>query len=260
MLELPGQMQVTLVAHYGHKPAELAQLIADLQDMLASPLRSAFQPYQVGQVHGTLIGLEGYRVGGKVRNDESQLLVDLEKLLSFVRSEIPSIKVRVGGYRHNQEFPFSSRGMHPYIRSFSVQQEIAVAIGWPVDYSNSIDDLRWRFAEVLNVRHKWHKQVGDCDNDFFFALGRVDHQRTDTTQLQGVAEQVRSSLAERDGVLLTIGVDTLRFVAYRDTRLPLETSCWFAVTGEKSLTAERLLALYPNKPVPADYAIRTYWR
>ena len=98
MLELPGQMQVTLVAHYGHKPAELAQLIADLQDMLASPLRSAFQPYQVGQVHGTLIGLEGYRVGGKVRNDELQLLVDLEKLLSFVRSEIPSIKVRVGGF------------------------------------------------------------------------------------------------------------------------------------------------------------------
>jgi hypothetical protein len=241
-------MQVTLAAYYGDKPAELAQLIADLQAMLASALRSAFQPYQVGQVHGTLIGLEGYRVGEKVKNNQSQLLVDPQKLLSFARSEIPAIKVRVGGYGHNQEFPFSSRRTHPYIRSFSVQQEIAVAIGWPVDYSNSIDELRWRFAEVLNVRHKWHKQVGDCDNDFFFALGRIDHQRTDAMQLQGAVEQVRSSLAELDGVLLTISVDTLHFVAYQDTRLPPETSCSFAVTGEKSLTAKRLLALYPNKP------------
>jgi hypothetical protein len=247
MVELPGQMQVTLVAFYGDKPPELAQLITYLQDTLASSLGAAFRPYQLEQVHGTLVGLEGNRTGSTIQNVNSGLPVDASRLLSFLRSDFPSITVRVGGYPRHQEFPFTSRGMHPYLRSFSVQDEIALAMGWPVDSGavNSLDHLRWRFASELNVRHKWHKQEGDCDNDFFFVIGRVDRRLLNTTRLQGVAEHVRVSLAGLDGVLATIGPATLRLVAYLDPQLPTETSLWLAV-DDPTLTAARLLALYPS--------------
>jgi hypothetical protein len=247
MLELPGQMQVTLVAFYGEKPAELTQLIISLQNMLASALRSAFRPYQLEQVHETPVGLEGHRVDTTIQNLNSGLRVDPSGLLSFVRSD-HSIRVRVGGYQHHKEYPFKSRGMHPYVRSFSVQRDIAVAMGWPVDdsgFPNSIDHLRWRFNSQLNVRHKWHKQAGDCDNDFFFVLGRVDRRQIDAFRLQRVVEKARLSLAGLDGVLATIGADTLQFVAYLDPQLPIETSCSFAV-NDPALTAERLLVLYPS--------------
>ena len=252
MLELPGQMQVTLVGFYGEdKPAELAQLIIYLQDMLVSALGSGFRSYELRQVHGTLVGLEGYRVGTAIQNLNSGLQVDARSLLSFIRSEdFPSIQVRVGGYQHHKEFPFKSRGMHPYLRSFSVQGDIAVAMGWPVinsGFPNSIDDLRRLFDSEVNVRHKYHKQQNDCDNDFFFVLGRIDRRRTDTFQLQGVVEQARLSLAGLEGVLATVSADTLRLVAYLDPQLPTETSAWFAV-NDPALTAERFLALYPSVP------------
>ena len=255
MLELPGQMQVTLVSFYGEeKPAELAQLIISLQDMLASALGSGFRAYELRQVHGTLVGIEGYRVGTAIQNLNSGLQVDARSLLSFIRSDdFPSIQVRVGGYQHHKEFPFKSRGMHPYLRSFSVQGDIAVATGWPINsgFPNSIDDLRRRFDSELNVRHKYHRRQDDRDNDFFFALGRIDRRRTDALQLQGVVEQARSSLAGLDGVLATVSADTLRLVAYLDPQLPTETSAWFAIK-DPALTAERFLALYP--PVPASSA------
>jgi hypothetical protein len=249
MRELPGQMQVTLVCFYGpEKPAELAQLITALQDNLASALGSGFRSYQLEQVHGTLVGLEGRRVGAAIQNQGSGLLVDPARLLSFIRSDdFPKIQVRVGGYRHNEEFPFKSRGMHPYLRSFSVQGDIAVAMGWPVNpgFPNCLDDLRWRFSSALNVRHKYHKQEDDCDNDFFFVLGRIDRRRIDAFRLQGAVEQTRLSLAGLDGVLATISADTLWVVAYLDPQLPLETSTSFAAK-DPALTAERLLALYPS--------------
>ena len=62
-------MQLTLVSHYGPKPPTLARLIIELQQLLAQQLGTSFVPYALEQVHATVVGLEGLRVGGKVRGE-----------------------------------------------------------------------------------------------------------------------------------------------------------------------------------------------
>src|SRR3974390_1879197 len=108
MLGLPGKMEVTLVSFYGEKPSEVTQLMIYLQDLLASALSAGFRPYQLEQVHGTIVGLEGRRSGTTILNSVSGLPVDPSDLLSFLRnSEFPSIRVRVDGYRHHEQFPLA---------------------------------------------------------------------------------------------------------------------------------------------------------
>lgn len=171
MLEIPGKMQVTLVAFYGEKPKELLHLIQYLQNLLAERLLSAFHPYQLEQVHGTIIGLEGHRGDTSIHNLNSDAAVAPSLLLSFLRSpDFRPTTVRIGGYRHYHEYPFQSRGMHPYLRSFSIQGAIAVAMGWPASESQfptSLDELRRQFESRLAVRHKWHRKPGDVDNCVF---------------------------------------------------------------------------------------------
>jgi hypothetical protein len=253
MLELPGKMQATLVSHYGEKSSELSDLIRESQDILARCLGSSFYPYQLHQVHGTVIGLEGHRTETKIRNLNSAEAgvgseVDPSALLSFLRGpEFPSIRVRIGGYRYHQHYPFTSREMHPYLRSFSIRGDIAVAMGWPVggsNFPNSLDGLRWQFDSRLGVRHKWHRKPDDTDNDFFLALGRLDRRLLSATRIQHVSEQVRLFLAGLDGIIVPIGINTLKIAAYLEPQLPLETSCWFEVKDSR-LTPERLLGLYP---------------
>jgi hypothetical protein len=253
MLELPGKMQATLVSHYGEKSSELLHLIRESQHILVRCLGSSFRPYQRQQVHGTIIGLEGHRTKTKIRNlnsAEAGIVSEVEPsaLLSFLRgSEFPSIRVRIGGYRSHEHYPFKSRGIHPYLRSFSIQGEIAVAMGWPVaesNFPNSLDGLRWQFDSRLGVRHKWYRKPDDKDNDFFFTLGRLDRRFLNATRIQHASEQVRLFLARLDGIIVPIGVDTLKVVGYLEPQLPLETSCWFDVK-DSSLTPERLLGLYP---------------
>ena len=57
------EANVSLVAFYGDKPIELVNLITRLQTHLAnhSLLGKKFTPYQIEQVHGTIIGCEGYK-------------------------------------------------------------------------------------------------------------------------------------------------------------------------------------------------------
>jgi hypothetical protein len=256
MVEMPGKMQVTLVGYYGEKPSELAQLIRYLQDILSETLKSAFRPYHLEQVHGTVVGLEGHRFGATIRNSNSADLgihsdVDLLRLLTFLRGDdFPTIQVRIGGYRPHEKYSFDSRGMHPYLRSFSIQGEIAVAMGWPIfnsDFSNSLDELRWYFSSEFGIRHKWHKKDNDRDNDFFFVLGRLDRRQVEGVRLQGVAERIRLTLAGFDAIRATLSADTMQIVGYLDPQLPVETSCSWAVK-DQTLTAARLLALYPSGP------------
>jgi hypothetical protein len=253
MLELPGKMQATLVSHYGEKSSELSDLLRESQHILVRCLGSSFRPHQLQQVHGTIIGLEGHRSETKIRNQnsaEAGIVSEVEPsaLLRFLRGpEFPSIRVRIGGYRYDQHYPFTSRGMHPYLRSFSIQGEIAVAMGWPVvgsDFPTSLDGLRWQFDSSLGVRHKWHRKRDDTDNDFFLALGRVDHRFLNATRIQHASEQVRLFFAGLDGIIVPVGIDTMKIVGYLESQLPLETSCWFEVKDSR-LTPERLLGLYP---------------
>ncbi|MGR9087195.1 MAG: hypothetical protein ACU841_08985 [Gammaproteobacteria bacterium] len=253
MLEIPGTMQAALVSHYGGKTGILRDLIRSCQDKLSELLLSSFHPYELEQVHGTVIGLEGWRVDDQIMNQSYQRyrnekrFMSPQRLLELLRSgELPSFDIRVGGYRPHQDYGFLSQNKHPFLRSFSIQNQIAVAMGWPCNgnrCSEALNELRYRFNE-LNVLHRWHRSPGAIDNDFYFVLGRIDRRFLSDARIQRAEEAMRLFLSERSEMYVPIDPSVLSIVGYLDTQLPLQTSCSFQVF-DSNLDAQKLLGLYP---------------
>jgi hypothetical protein len=241
------RLQVTLVSHYGEKPPRLSALVRYLQQKLLDLFGPLYRPYEIAQVHGTIIGLGGCRLGETVRNANSGMAMDLARLVEFLRSQqLQSIQVRVGGYQSGGEYPFRSRNTHPYLRSFSIQGDVAVAMGWPIqgsDFPNSLDQLRRRLQE-FGVRHKWHRTDAEIDNDFFFVLGTLDRGAIDQAGLDSSTALIRAELAVYGSTPVEISRDTLRLVGYSDTQLPRDTSCWYEL-DEPALVA-KLEEMYPD--------------
>jgi hypothetical protein len=242
-------MQVTLVAHYGDKPAALSALVGHLQGKLHDLLGRVFRAYELEQVHGTVIGLEGCRVGPRLMNQHSRSPMNLRGALEFVGGpRFRPISVQIGGYHASGAYPFESRNTHPYLRSFSIQRagarDIAVALGWPNEdgsYPNSLDLLRRTFREY-GISHKWHRTDDEIDNDFFFVLGTIDRNMTDVRALESTTKIVRAELASCGETLIEIDRHTLQLVGYSNPQLPRGTSCWFGL-DEPDLMA-RLEVLY----------------
>ncbi|MBW4521912.1 MAG: hypothetical protein KME16_19690 [Scytolyngbya sp. HA4215-MV1] len=242
-------MQVTLVSFYGEKPDPFVNLIRDCQDKLLESLKSAFLPYHLDQVHGTIVGLEGWRVAEKIQNQNflslrgETRLVDPSGLLTFLRSsDYPTFNIDIGGYEEGKDYGFLSREKHPHERSFSFRGEIAVAMGWPKEQSKPLDQLRRQF-NVVNVLHKEHVTQSAEDNDYYFVLGRIDRRVIDDQRLEATADSMRRYLASRS-ISVTIDRDALSIVAYLDTQLPLDTSSRFPIM-DSNLDARVLLELYP---------------
>jgi hypothetical protein len=240
-------MQVTLVAHYGQKPTGLAMLLQRLQERLGDALGGAFLPYDIEQVHATIVGLEGCRADGAIRGKRSGRVINLSGIVEFLRGDaFAPIQVRVGGYRASDRHSLRSRGEHPYLRSFSIQGSTAVAIGWPVEGAHSpdsLDRLR-RSLERFGARHKWHTTPEDVDNDCFLVLGRLDRAGIDDRVLEAAVEAIRADLAATSHAIIEIDRDTLSFVGYLDSALPCATSRRYAL-DEPELT-RKLDALYPD--------------
>lgn len=243
--------QTTLVSHYGKKPAALESFLAQCQQLLVAGLSTAFQPYSIDQIHATIIGLEGCRRTDRVENTNFRQLrqevrrVDPAELLAFLRSSsMPSFDVRIGGYADAEKCAFLSQGKHPHVRSFSIQGAIAVAMGWPADGSNVLDDLRRSFGRI-NVLHKWHQTESDFDNDFFFVLGRIDPDLSETEAILSAEQTLRKFLAEIEPFSVRVDLTTLRVVSYSDTQLPLATSRAYVI-DDPALTVDLLLQSYDD--------------
>lgn len=247
-------MDVTLAAFYGPKPLPLAALIVEAQRELRRLLGYEFEPYRLHQVHATIVGLEGAWIdGGPVnanfrRAHGRHVSMSLRRVLQIARVALP-LTVRIGGYRRETDYRFASRGLHPYQRSFSIQGEIAVVLGWPFDggdYSPRLGRLRRRFEEA-GVLHKYHVSGGAPDNDLFLVLGRVAGH-ADREAMPEVAEDaLREWLASRDPLELALTVERLALVAYSDPRLPPGTSRAFAL-DEAENRIEQIEALYRGDP------------
>lgn len=234
----PGKMDVTLVAYYGEKPPLIAKLIQDTISELSNLLGSSFCPYSLQQVHGTIIGLEGRRADkciintnyAQIRNELRSL--DLNAALQILKDEsLLPFEVTIGGFSDGEQYSFTSRGVVPYLRSFSLQGRYAVAMGWPYsngEYTQSIDKLRRAFNST-NVLHKYHDSPNSMDNDFFFVLGNVVKENIDLIQLEDAQSHLRSFLAAYKPVRVPISRDDLRVVAFIDKKLPPETSCSYTL-------------------------------
>jgi hypothetical protein len=247
-------MQVTLVSHYGEKPPACTRRIREIQQSLTEALGTRFRPYGVEQVHATIVGLEGARVGDRIRNENFRRLrgedrfVDFTELIEFLRSPAaPDFSVQIGGFKPELDYGFSSQGRHPFVRSFSIQGETAVAMGWPRaagQFACGLDQFR-REVQRLGILHKWHRSPDDVDNDFFFVLGRISGSAPEE-QRASVEQQVRELLARHQPLLLPVSRDTLCFVAYEDRELPLDSSRCMALM-DCAVTPEALVQVYRPK-------------
>jgi hypothetical protein len=243
-------VQLTLVSHYGEKPAAFTELIARLQQQLAQTLGDEFTPYSLQQIHATIAGLEGTPRGAEVLNNNFarhrrvERAMNFNALLDLLQSEhCPRLSIRIGGFAEEHDWKFMSNGQHPFVRSFSIQGQIAVAMGWPFEHEQVTDSLTKfrRTLETFGVLHKWHRIPADADNDFFFVLGRV--QPSVSREKITRAETLMRRLLAQSPVTIEVDRDTLSFVAYTDSQLPLESSRTWKVT-DGCVSAQALADVY----------------
>jgi hypothetical protein len=220
-----GSRFISAVAFYGPKAGRLRELVTGVQDLIASHLGDDFRPYTHGQVHATLIALNGVRVdsgnrSGTVVNEYMLTLagqrreMDLPRVMDILgRRFATPLPVRVGGFRPDQAPPFTSRGQHPAQRSFSVQDRAFVLVGWPTASiagdSRPLDDLR-REMNAAGLLHRYHASPGDVDNDLHMVVGH--HAGAPAAALGRAAAAVRDMLAAGPADL-AIGLADVKIVA-----------------------------------------------
>lgn len=229
--------QLTLVALYCGKARGLSALVGNCQRMAADALESAFRPYELGQVHATIIGLE-HQDGAPRENAcfrrlrGQRVVMDTRGFLDYLRgsADLP-IEVRIAGFGETDR-PFLSRNAPPYERSFSVQGNKAVVMGWPWRTGSSggvgrspptLDAIR-RSAQGFGILHAYHRSDMERDNDLFFRIGLIDRSLASDYAVRHLERRVRRYMSRQPPLILSIGLDDLFVAAYRDDRLPLGTT------------------------------------
>ena len=247
---------VSLVAFYGNKPSELVTLIQKLQTYLANCelVRNHFIPYQLEQVHGTIIGCEGRKTESGIIDkwfyDRRQEIkyIDIPGLVNYLQHQIVPITIRFGGYDRNSNYNFLSREQHLYYRSFQLSiaktQTIPVLIGWSWDndVTLAIDDLR-RNLQQFNLLHKYHETPEAIDNDFYLRLGTIDRQLT-SQEIDAIAIDLRNLLATQPPTYIPITLNDLAFARYQDLSLTPATTKVIPVT---EISANQLQQLYCDR-------------
>jgi len=216
-----GSRFISAVAFYGPKTGPLRELLAAVQALITEQVGDDFRPYSLEQVHATLIALDGVRDPQTGAIVNAYLLahagvrreMDLPRVMDILARAIP-LRVRIGGFRPDQQIPFTSRGHHLAERSFCVQDHAFVLMGWPTDSlagaGRPLDELRREMNNAANVRHKYHVRATDVDNDLYLVVGH--HAGAPAGALARATAAVRDKLAA-DPVDLTIGLTDVKIVA-----------------------------------------------
>lgn len=254
MPALHSTIGVSLVAFYGNKPPELIDLIQILQEYLANHnlIQNKFIPYQLEQVHGTIIGCEGlFTTSGIIskwfyeRRQEIRS-IDFVSLVDYLQRQIDfPLTIRFGGYNRSYDYNFLSRTQHPYVRSGQLQstdsQTIPVLIGWSWDngISLAIDSLR-RNMQQFNLLHKYHATSDAVDNDFYLRLGTINGKLT-AAQIDAIATDIRNLLEARSALYVSIKQENIAFAQYQDLLLTPETT---EVISIAEATASKLKQIY----------------
>jgi hypothetical protein len=214
---------ISAVAFYGPKTGRLRELLTGVQALIAEHVGGDFRPYTLDQVHATLIALNGVRAGGTIVNEYllehagERREMDLPRVMDILARRFATpLRVRIGGFRPGQAVPFTSRGQHLAERSFSVQGEAFVLVGWPADSladvegsGRPVDELR-REMNAAGVLHRYHARPADVDNDLHLVVG---HQAgAPAAALARATAAVRDTLAA-DPADLAIALSDVTIVA-----------------------------------------------
>jgi hypothetical protein len=215
-----GSRFISAVAFYGPKTGPLREALAGIQDLITEHVGKDFRPYSLEQVHATLIALDAVRDPGTGAIVNAYLLahagvrreMDLPRVMDILTRAAP-MRVRIGGFRPDQETPFTSRGQNLAERTFCVQGKAFVLMGWPAaslaGAGRPLDDLR-REMNAANVLHKYHARAADVDNDLYLVVGH--HAGAPPGALARATAAVRDKLAA-DPVDLAIGLADIKIVA-----------------------------------------------
>ena len=244
---------VSLVAFYGDKPIELCKLITNLQTRLANHrlLKNRFVPYQMAQVHGTIVGCEGFKTSQgvvsqwfKERRQEIRY-INFPNLIDYLQQVDLPLTIRFGGYNRQTNYNFLSRNEHLFDRSFQLQsaedRAIPVLIGW--SWSNNavtlaIDNLRRSFQQ-FGLLHKYHTNPNSIDNDFYLRLGTINTQLS-PEETKKISLDL-CQILETSPIYICIKFKDLAFVQYQDLQLtPANTK----VIPLNLITACQLRQLY----------------
>ena len=247
-MKLPeGHGQLALVALFGDKQQqypELRALLEDLQCSIEKILgRENFRRYGESRVHATIVGLEGYRDGDKIWNRNYHDLFGMRRpmnlggVLDFLLDDNPVLpfSVKIGGFRENRTYPFTSRDRSPYLRSFSIQGDTVVIMGWPIAnnaYTSDIDRLRRSFNR-FNVLHKYHDTPGARDNDLYLVLGNVPRGLSNR-RVDACRHRMRERLAHATVPPIQITRETIGVVAYPEGDAHLERAVHTSLEGARS--------------------------
>jgi hypothetical protein len=257
---------ISALAWYGPKTGALRELLVRVQDLVAGQIGAAFRPYTLEQVHATLIALDGVAdpESGAVVNEAFWLNLgvraemDLPRVMSVLeqRFRVPPT-VRFGGFGAGATVPFLSRGQHLSERSFSVQGNAFVLMGWPAVsllgpgsavsgaarpavQARPLDELR-REVNAAGVLHRYHFGYEDVDNDLHLVVGHTDDAPPEARAAATAA--VRTWLADNP-VEVAIALDDVAIVA-SDSRTMAPPLYVSAIPADEAV----LLGLMRSAPV-----------
>ncbi len=248
--------QLSLVAFYQPKPADLAAIVRRCQEIAYDGLGPIFQPYGIDQVHATIVGMEMVvlpEIDDVFINQNAHLLRDkriemrFENLQATIYRHLP-MSIRWGGYKPD-DLTYEGRLATPFSRSIYLNRTTGklVLIGWPHvggDFRESrLLDLRDELESECGLVHKYGN-----DNDFFQVLGsfELDAVRQsvdlDTTE-QRLAEYIDSFRLDT-----LLDAENCQIVCYAETALPVETTTAISIVSEE-LSPDRIRNLYLTPPL-----------
>lgn len=236
--------QATLIAFYGAKSAAVARLITLCCETVAEAVGEQFSPYEMDQIHATVVGLE-HAPGSALCNLNFQryrgrsVEMDVPGFLEYLQSSAPiPFSIQIGGFA-DHDYPFMSRGQRPYNRSFSIQGDKAVVMGWPRTghpeeqsptatmagiqearlYPGTLNEIRLA-AQAYGILHAYHRDPSDVDNDFYFRIGLLSPPRLDESTRQKLEADVRHVLCSERPAVNEVGLSDLYVASYEDDTLP----------------------------------------
>jgi hypothetical protein len=237
--------QFSLVAYYGAKPSIMSDLLYKCQELIvASGMASCFVPYQIDQIHATIIGMEIMEGEDKLINRNlfnktgNKKEIDLSKFDKIVQDSFP-MQIQIGGFSPSFKM-FLSKGKTPFQRSFhiNITSRKIVLMGWPVRNEQLLITLREQMEDTCNIAHKY---VGD--NDFYMVLGEIDPtQVIDEQDSSGIISRIAHTQSMLQHFLsenrteLELAKENLSLVCYESELLPVDNTRVFPLEIRPYLT------------------------
>ena len=241
--------QVTLISLYQQKCDELENLINTCLKIISnSKLGKIFKPYNMGQIHGTIVGLEklsGYNDhlfnANTWKASGNKKLMEFDEFLNIITSRLP-IKIRFGGFEEDYR-EFMSFENTPYMRSFQVQwiSSKYTLIGWPHKKLNFTEtrllrDFRLELETKCNIKHKYEN-----DNDLFMVLGEMKElqflKESEITDYKNEAILLEHSVREylqNNPIDIEINTDNIFLTQYEDESLSAASTYVYCIKDIKA--------------------------